>query len=153
VTKGSFYWHFTDRDALLAALVERWSAITDALIAEVAFHSTPLARLEALILAVHRSIEGVRRSRAMGALAAHATLGARMRVVAERRHRFVSDCFQEMGLAPSAAEASAKLLHAATLGVGELQLLGLGFDKDAERHAYIEALLAMVRGLAAKAAR
>jgi AcrR family transcriptional regulator len=24
VTKGSFYWHFKDRDALLAAMLERW---------------------------------------------------------------------------------------------------------------------------------
>lgn len=36
VTKGSFYWHFSDRGDLLAALLDRWEdAGTQAIIAEV----------------------------------------------------------------------------------------------------------------------
>ena len=27
VTKGSFYWHFPSRDALLSAALERWEAV------------------------------------------------------------------------------------------------------------------------------
>jgi AcrR family transcriptional regulator len=34
VTKGSFYWHFKDRETLVAALLERWAAGRIAAIAE-----------------------------------------------------------------------------------------------------------------------
>ncbi len=39
VTKGSFYWHFTDRGALLEALLEEWEAERSA-----ALHELPLGR-------------------------------------------------------------------------------------------------------------
>jgi AcrR family transcriptional regulator len=146
VTKGSFYWHFADRDALLIAMVKRWAEKTEALIAEAEFLSTPQARLEALIVAVHRSLEGVRSMRAMSALSAHAALHESVCAVAERRHRFLSACYLGMGLSKERAEARARLLHAAALGMGELAPLGLGFGNEAERHAYIEALLELVRG-------
>ena len=49
VTKGSFYWHFRDRPALLAALIAQWEArATAPLIARLRSQpGGPRARLQA----------------------------------------------------------------------------------------------------------
>src|SRR5436309_10975695 len=49
-TKGSFYWHFANRDALLTAALERWERTgTEDVIAYVEAQPTGPARLRALI--------------------------------------------------------------------------------------------------------
>src|SRR3954452_9786901 len=49
-TKGSFYWHFADRNALLAAALERWEERdTDLVIATVARGPDAATRLRALL--------------------------------------------------------------------------------------------------------
>src|SRR5262249_22518915 len=51
VTKGSFYWHFSDLAAFLAALAERWGELRDArkaAFAEIAGHE-PRARIAEMI--------------------------------------------------------------------------------------------------------
>jgi AcrR family transcriptional regulator len=148
VTKGSFYWHFEDRNALLGAMVDRWVKITDDLIAEVADAGAPAERLEALVVAAHRSPKGLRTLRAMSTLAGHAAVGERVRGVAERRQSFLAAALSAMGLAPGRAQAAAQVLHSATLGVGELEPLGLGFDTPELRQAYVDELVAYVRALA-----
>src|SRR6478609_2784515 len=64
VTKGSFYWHFTDRQALVEAVVARWEKTqTDAVIERAqAVSQDPRDRLAALFVDVakqapHRSGE------------------------------------------------------------------------------------------------
>jgi AcrR family transcriptional regulator len=51
VTRGSFYWHFRDRDALLTAMVDTWEAQeTDGVIARIkALGGTPRFRLDRLL--------------------------------------------------------------------------------------------------------
>lgn len=148
VTKGSFYWHFRDRDALLGALVDRWVSRTDALLAEVRDIAAPRARVEALVVAVHGSREGLRTLRAMGALASHPAVGARVRAEGARRQRFLFGSFKEMGLDDRRAQSAARLIHAATLGVGELDALGLGFASADDTKGYVEALIGVVRAIA-----
>jgi AcrR family transcriptional regulator len=49
VTKGSFYWHFADRGAWLAAVLARWELLaTDAVIATLNRLATPRQRLQRL---------------------------------------------------------------------------------------------------------
>src|ERR1043166_4405810 len=45
VTKGSFYWHFRDRDELLQALLASWEEETDWLIGEAGRQAAPADRL------------------------------------------------------------------------------------------------------------
>ncbi len=45
VTKGSFYWHFRDRAALLEGLIALWEDETVWLVSEASLASTPRARL------------------------------------------------------------------------------------------------------------
>ena len=49
VTKGSFYWHFADRAAWLAAVLARWELLaTDGVIATLDTLATPRQRLQQL---------------------------------------------------------------------------------------------------------
>lgn len=52
VTKGSFYWHFSDLDALLAAIAERWATETRAVLSGLADLEglPPLERIRAMAL-------------------------------------------------------------------------------------------------------
>jgi AcrR family transcriptional regulator len=48
VSKGSFYWHFKNRRALLEALLERWERVTDWLIEQSSKKKTPQQRFAKL---------------------------------------------------------------------------------------------------------
>src|SRR5258708_18277908 len=45
VTKGSFYWHFATREALLKAALQRWEAHADEALDQIAMIDDPRARL------------------------------------------------------------------------------------------------------------
>jgi AcrR family transcriptional regulator len=139
VTKGSFYWHFKDRAALVAAALDAWAEGRIAAIAEQAkpAASAPQARaaLVALLdiyarapnpkgLAVELAIRGLAR-RDAGAARAVA------RVDAERMAR-VGALFEKLGLPPDQADARALLFYAFLFGQS---LLGGGKRLDAARRA------------------
>jgi AcrR family transcriptional regulator len=48
-TKGSFYWHFKNRQALLAAMLQEWEAETDRISAEAALGATPSERIDRFV--------------------------------------------------------------------------------------------------------
>lgn len=49
MTKGSFYWHFANREALLAAVLERWEQReTEQVIERVRAEPDPRRRIERL---------------------------------------------------------------------------------------------------------
>lgn len=52
VTKGSFYWHFADLDALLAAIAERWATETRTILSSLVELEglPPLERIRAMAL-------------------------------------------------------------------------------------------------------
>ena len=56
VTKGSFYWHFKDRQELLEALLDRWFSIWDDLSADVELASNPADRIWALFESVIKRV-------------------------------------------------------------------------------------------------
>ncbi len=148
VTKGSFYWHFADREALYEAIVDRWAARTEALVLEVSAIADPRAKLTALVAGAHRSEASARSMRAMSLLAERPKLGARVKAVARRRHGFLVECFAALGLGNVRAQAAARLLHAAYVGTGELDVLGVGPATGAEWKAYVEATMALTLALA-----
>jgi AcrR family transcriptional regulator len=120
VTKGSFYWHFADRDALLAAALRRWEdSYTDRIIAGIAGVRDPGARLRALVRGV---IGGGRSDRIHVALAASGLPLVRETLarVTERRIAYLESCYAELGQPPRDAKRSA--LHAYTTYVGLVHL-------------------------------
>jgi AcrR family transcriptional regulator len=59
VTKGSFYWHFADRPALLGTLLERWEAGALAELETAGRASRPEERIAALLRGMARPGSGI----------------------------------------------------------------------------------------------
>jgi AcrR family transcriptional regulator len=124
VTKGSFYWHFTDMAGYRAALIENWGAQRGAehrVFAEIAGHP-PRQRLSMLISALvsprHWRLERTMREWARSDKAVAAGVDA-----ADRRVlRAVRQAFLDLGFSPEETELRAGTTFAA--GVGFLHLAG-----------------------------
>lgn len=123
-TKGSFYWHFTNRDALIEAALRRWETDhTDAVIALVEAVPEPLARLRLLIGMVIESTAGPRADSielAMLATAGHPHVAPVLARVTERRVAYTAGLFEALGLPPEEAARRALLAVSAYLGHAQL---------------------------------
>ena len=118
VSKGSFYWHFSDRPALLTALLGHWrKAGTDAVIEAVErseLHG--LARLERLI-DICLSPRTDRMEAALRAWSAHDTAAARVAARVDReREAFVAQELAALGVPAAAAARRARVLYLALIG-------------------------------------
>ncbi|WP_291377741.1 TetR/AcrR family transcriptional regulator [Demequina sp.] len=129
VSKGSFYWHFASREALLAGVLEMWeSQGTEAIIAAVdATAGPPPARVHALITHTfgqpeHDGIElGIR------AWARHDPLAAATAArVDKRRIGYVTGLLSECGIDAGVARTRAEFMYR-TL-IGEFVLRSHGHD-------------------------
>jgi AcrR family transcriptional regulator len=118
VTKGSFYHHFRDRDALLDALLEFWSReMTDAEFERIGALRGGLApRLVALAQDVLEKGMG-RYDPAIRAWARNdRKVAAAVAQVDRRRVRALTGLFEEEGFAPAEARSRARLFYTFLLG-------------------------------------
>ena len=117
VTRGSFYWHFADRDALLKAALELWEErLTAQVIEELDGVDDPVERLERLTRVVF-SDERVRGLQpAIMAHADHPVVRPVLRRVTARRIDYISAIYAELGLAPPDARRRAVIAYATYLG-------------------------------------
>jgi len=119
VTKGSFYWHFPDRRALLDAVLDAWEQrATSAVIAHVETAAGPpserLSRLFALIGRSRRAPGVEHAIRAWGAIDPRArSVLAR---VDARRERYVRGLLRGLGLPVGVARRRARFLYLALIG-------------------------------------
>lgn len=119
VTKGSFYWHFKDRLALLEAVFTAWERQATAnVIAFVdAKHDSPHERLKTLmaLTTTRDSHAGVEQAiRAWGAV--DRALRARLARVDATREGYVRDLLIAAGLSRARATARARLIYLALIG-------------------------------------
>jgi AcrR family transcriptional regulator len=123
-TKGSFYWHFANRDALLEAALRQWERTdTDEVIALVEDEPDPRARLHRLLtVAVGGSAghPGGQVELALLASADHPVVAPVLARVTERRLDYLQRLFAELGLPP--AEARRRALFGYTAYLGQAQL-------------------------------
>lgn len=128
VTKGSFYWHFANRDALLKATLERWERDdTEVAIAALEAIADPRERLRQLIADALSDEQGGAGA-AAGASFGHAfhlavsdaaddpIVRPILQRVSERRLGYLTDCFRAVGLAPEEARQRALLAYATYIG-------------------------------------
>lgn len=129
VTKGSFYWHFANRDALLEATLERWERdVTEAAIVELDGIADPRERLRQLIV---RALEDVQELSdaappeigfghafhlALSDAAADPIVRPVLERVSERRVDYLEACFAGVGLTPQEARQRALFAYAAYIG-------------------------------------
>ncbi|MCG8925041.1 TetR/AcrR family transcriptional regulator [Lentzea sp. CC55] len=121
VTRGSFYWHFADRNALLREALEWWELQgTEMVIERVNAITDPRQRLRTLL---HIAIVEDPTSGLEPALVAHAgdpAVAPALHRVTQRRVAFLAEVYAEIGL--PAAKARYRAISAYSAYVGWMQL-------------------------------
>lgn len=142
-TKGSAYWHFPNREALLKATLERWEREhTEAVIEIVESVPDPLAKLRLLFGTVLEDVEDSAVELAMLAARDDPAVAPVLRRVTDRRIGYLEDLFGELGFAPDAARRRAVLAYSVYLG--QAQLMSSAPDLVTARRALLEETLAVV---------
>lgn len=123
VTKGSFYWHFPSREALLVATLERWEATEqDTVFGQLEAVSDPRARLRALFqLVAHELKSHIIYSELLKALD-HPVVKPVLGRVSQRRMDYLTASFRQAGLTRLEAQHRARLAYAAYVGFLQLSL-------------------------------
>ncbi|MGE3662244.1 MAG: TetR/AcrR family transcriptional regulator [Pseudonocardia sp.] len=151
-TKGSFYWHFRNRDALLAAALQRWEKIdTEDVIRLAERAESPHARLRFLLIGALRDNPelptGNAVELALQASAAHPLVAPVLQRVTRRRLAYLASLFTALGF--DDPEAARRSLLAYTAYLGHAQLVHATPElapQGAELEAYVEAVLARLTG-------
>ncbi|MET8875538.1 TetR/AcrR family transcriptional regulator [Nocardia sp. NPDC004604] len=140
-TKGSFYWHFKDRAALIDAALARWEQrSTDDVIAEIGVETDPAERLHRLFAHVIDYAATGRIELALLASADQAAVAATLRRVADRRIEYIAELLRELGL--TAAQARTRAVVAVSIYHGFNQLARVSPDAlpstDAQRRTLVD---------------
>jgi AcrR family transcriptional regulator len=123
-TKGSFYWHFKNRDSLIEAALDLWEeSRTDAVIRELERESDPAKRLGIVLEAGLKLGPTDRVEIALLANPGHPAALRRVRRVAERRINYLSNQLEALGWESGDARDRAVLL--AYVYVGNMQMAHL----------------------------
>ncbi len=123
VTKGSFYWHFPSRDALLQAALERWETMEQELVfGSLEKVADPRERLRSLFLVVAHEVKShIIYSELLKALD-HPAVSPVIGRVSQRRLDYLTASFRQAGLSRTAAQHRARLAYAAYVGFLQLSL-------------------------------
>ena len=144
VTKGSFYWHFANRDALLDATLRRWEhADAEDLMAQVDRIVDPRERLEELFRRTSREMRSHVIYSALLKALDHPAVQPVMQRVSQRRIQYLAVAFRSLGLARREAMDRARLAYSAYVGFLQLMLqLRLQRLDSAECEGYVEHVVA-----------
>ena len=144
VTKGSFYWHFADRNALIAAALAQWEQLaTAAIIEHIADIADPVERLHELFRVSFGDTEHGPLDAALVVRADDPIVGPVVRRVAEQRVAYLEAIFRQVGLTPAKARARAREAYSTYVGHFHVRR-ALPGDRDLEgpSPAYLRQLVA-----------
>jgi len=144
VTKGSFYWHFADRSALIAAALDLWErTATVSIIERLDGIADPIDRLHALFEASFGDTERGPLDAALVVSLDDPLVGPTVRRVAEQRVSFLADLFRETGMTPAKARGRARQAYSTYVGHFHVRR-ALPGDRDLEgpSRAYLRQLVA-----------
>src|SRR5699024_6391038 len=117
VTKGSFYWHCRNRDALLEASLELWEQHDEAeVLAKIEPIADPRLRLRALFDFVAREMPAHRIYAALLKALDYPAVLTLMARVSARRMEFLTTAYVEAGMNTAQAQHRARLTYAAYVG-------------------------------------
>ena len=146
VTRGSFYWHFKDREDLLRAVLQAWRArATEQLTKRLeSAHDDPRAQIRDLISLPFRGRSAVRAARIELAIRAWARRDAMARAFVDEadaaRMGYIAQVFSSLGFGIAEARARAFLLYSYEVTESLLSTLG-GASQRQERARFVERLL------------
>ncbi|MEO3757384.1 TetR/AcrR family transcriptional regulator [Mycobacterium sp. B14F4] len=151
VSKGSFYWHFTDRKALVEAVIAEWEAqSTAAIIAESERGATADEKLRRLLATVSTTFD---RAQPPGELllylqAEQEGVTASVERVVGRRLDYVTDLLVELGADRREARRRATLALTVTVGMHQLHIgaPGVMARPGLSRNAFAETLYRALTG-------
>ena len=144
VTKGSFYWHFPSRDALLAAALARWETTElDEIFNRVEAVEDPRERLRELFRRVAHEVRSHTIYSELLKALDHPVVQPVMQRVSKRRLDYLMLAFRQVGMARADAQHRARLAYAAYVGFLQLSLqLGQPRLHHDEFDAYVEHVMA-----------
>ena len=148
-TKGSFYWHFRDREDLVAAALKRWEEEeTDAVIAALRPLGDGRARLRQLLEAIFAAhADAPDRSVALAADAGgHPAVAEVLARVTERRVAYVAEQLVAAGVeAEEEARQRALLAYTSYLGYSTLARSAPGaVPRGPEARAFLDSVLRLL---------
>lgn len=123
VTKGSFYWHYPSRDALLEAALNRWEAYEqEAVFGTLEAISDPRERMRELFkLVAHEARSHTIYSELLKALD-HPVVQPVIQRVSKRRLDYLTASFRQAGMGRVDSQHRARLTYAAYVGFLQLSL-------------------------------
>ena len=144
VTKGSFYWHFPTREALVKAALERWERRDeDEVMAPIEPIADPRERLRELFRRVSREMQSHVIYAALMQSLDHPLVRPVMTRVSQRRLDVLARAYRQAGLDRLAAQHRARLAYSAYTGFLQLSLqMGLPRLSHDEFEAYVDHVIA-----------
>jgi AcrR family transcriptional regulator len=121
-SKGSFYWHFSNRRALIEAAMQVWEETrTNATLRELQVIDNPRERLQKLLASTFRSPAAARLELALALDSSHPLVGPIVRRVTSRRLAFLTDAFCDLGFGKPGARRRAVAVYSLQLGLMTLR--------------------------------
>ena len=123
-TKGSFYWHFKDREELIAAALTTWERdATDALIEQARGIADPVERLRQLMIVATELEEEEHPDVRLLPSASDPIVGEVVKRVQRKRLDFLAQAFRDAGFPPAESRLRARLAYSLYLGWFQQRLI------------------------------
>ncbi|MGG4439249.1 TetR/AcrR family transcriptional regulator [Brevibacillus fortis] len=134
ISKGSFYHHFQDRQALLDAMIDYWEEhATERIIRAPHSDNMSLEQLLSSVFSSERKIEAAIYNWAKQ----HPALSKRLVEIEKRRIGFVASLYEKKGLGPADAKARAQFAYLLYIGWLVRRELEAPFDMSAPLHHFM----------------
>ncbi|MFO1271649.1 MAG: TetR/AcrR family transcriptional regulator [Rubrivivax sp.] len=146
VTRGSFYWHFKDREDLLSRVLEAWrQRATELLTARLeTAHSDPREQVADVLSLPHRGRAAARAARIELAIRAWARRDAMARRAVDEadasRVGYIAQVFSALGFPIAEARQRAQLCYSYLIAESLLSPAGSTAQRD-ERRRFVQRLL------------
>ena len=141
-TKGSFYWHFKNRDALIQAALDMWEqSRTESVIEELDREPDPAERLSKLLAAAIEHGPADRVEIALLADPGHPAATAAVRRVAQRRIAYIGEQLEKLGCDHNQARDRAFILYCTYVGYLQMAHVAPDVVGEGARQRFVHLML------------